>query len=243
MKRDMRRYNRVARFYDVMESLMEVMNFRRWRRMLFNFIEKEGENLLVLEIGSGTGKNLPFYPDFSFAAVDISEKMLKRAVEKNKRCGKRVDFVIGDAEKLPFRDEAFDVVFSTFVFCSVDNPVNGLREAYRVLKKEGKAYFLEHMLPENRVIQPFFHLLNPLTRLFGPEINRRTDENIKKAGFRILKQYFLLGSVFRLIVADKAFDSGDKTLHQLMKHSEPSNGSESRRFNLQHLLPLRLTVF
>ena len=119
-KSDRRRYNRIARFYDLFETPMELMNFRKWRKMLFDLIK--AEKGLVLEIGAGTGKNIPNYPS-NVVALDISEKMLERAVRRAKESGKKVDFMLADAENLPFRSNSFDVVFTTFVFCSVDDPV------------------------------------------------------------------------------------------------------------------------
>ncbi|WP_230972489.1 class I SAM-dependent methyltransferase [Archaeoglobus neptunius] len=228
MKSDVKRYNRIAPLYDLMESPMELINFKRWRKLLFDEM-KADENSLILEIGVGTGKNIPFYRNNHFVAIDISEKMIARA--KKKSGSKIVDLVIADAERMPFKDESFDIVYSTFVFCSVDDPVRGLKEAYRVLKKGGKAYFLEHMLPENRILAAIFNILNPLFRFFGPEINRRTDKNIRKAGFRIEKQIFLLGSVFRLITAVKDANTDNETSQTRLKRSEMKGSLSNRRFN------------
>lgn len=157
----------------------------------------------ILEIGVGTGKNVPYYRDGHYIAIDISEKMIFKAKERVRNSTKDVQLIVSDAESLPFKDDVFDIVFTTFVFCSVKNPIKGLKEAYRVLKPDGRVFFLEHMLPKNRLIQPIFHLLNPIARMMGSEINRRTDENIRKAGFSIVKEEHLLGTVFRLIEAEK----------------------------------------
>jgi demethylmenaquinone methyltransferase/2-methoxy-6-polyprenyl-1,4-benzoquinol methylase len=97
------------------------------------------------------------------------------------------------------------------------------------------------MLPKSRLLHPLFHLLNPIFRAFGPEINRRTDENIRMAGFRIVKEYMLLGSVFRLMVAERPLDSKDEASGYSLKRSEPSGDFNFRRFIGQSLLPLRLT--
>lgn len=199
---DRKRYNRIAAIYEIAETPMELFLFKKWRENLFERINS-CESDLILEIGVGTGKNVPYYRDGCYIAVDISEKMIFRAKRRVKD-SKKVQFIVGDAESLPFKDGIFDIVFTTFVFCSVENPVKGLKEAYRVLKPDGRAFFLEHMLPENRLIQPFFHLLNPIARMMGPEINRKTDENIRRAGFSIVEEEHLLGTVFRLIEAVKS---------------------------------------
>jgi ubiquinone/menaquinone biosynthesis C-methylase UbiE len=88
-----------------------------------------------------------------------------------------------DVEHLAFRDDSFDWVASTFVFCSVPDPVAGLRELARVTKPGGRIFFLEHMRPRGKLLGFVFDLLNPFTvRVFGFNINRRTLENIAAAG-------------------------------------------------------------
>lgn len=194
------RYDRIAGFYDQFESPVELLAFARWRKLLFERMKpKKGE--LVLEIGAGTGKNISFYGEGNYVAFDISEKMISRAKVRSE--GRSVELLIADAEYMPFKEGVFDTIFAAFTFCSVENPVNGLREARRVLKDGGRAFFLEHMLPKNRIAQVFFNLLNPVARIMGPEINRRTDDNIRMAGFRILGEEYLFTSVFRLFEAIK----------------------------------------
>lgn len=85
----------------------------------------------------------------------------------------------------------------------LENPVNGLRELFRVLKSDGQAFFLEHILPKNRILRAIFNLLNPVLRTLGPEINRKTDENIKSAGFELVKEENLFLTVFWLFKAVK----------------------------------------
>ncbi len=196
----MERYNRIAVIYELMELPMELLAFSSWRRMLFGELAGHGAER-VLEVGVGTGKNIPFYPrGMSFTALDVSERMLSRA---RKRAAGRAALVLGDAERLPFRSSSFDACISTYVFCSVDDPLAGLRELRRVLKRGGRAYFLEHMRSENRAVGLLQDLLNPAFRLLGPEINRPTKENIAMAGFGIVEERHLLGTVFRFIVAEK----------------------------------------
>ncbi len=196
---DKKRYDRMARIYDLVESPMELMAFSKWRRFVMDMIDGG----TILEIGIGSGKNVPYYRDWNVIGVDISRKMLEKAKSKILRLDRDVELVQADAESLPFKDDVFDAVISTFVFCSVENPVEGLKELYRVLKPKGKAIFLEHMRCENEIGGKILDALNPIFRVFGPEVNRRTNENIKKAGFRIVKEIWLLTSVFRLIVAEK----------------------------------------
>src|SRR5690625_5496538 len=94
-----------------------------------------------------------------------------------------------DAEKIDFPDNTFDTVVSTCVFCSVPDPVKGLKEIRRVVKPEGKIVMLEHMRSENIVAGKMLDLINPLTiRIVGANVNRKTIENIEKAGLKIEQQ-------------------------------------------------------
>ena len=106
---------------------------------------------------------------------------------------------------MPFPDDSFDTVFASFVFCSVVRPVQGLREAYRVLKSGGRLRLLEHQRPPTPVLASLFDRVNPLAvRLSGANINRHTDVNVAQAGFEEVSSIRLepLGIV-RLITASK----------------------------------------
>lgn len=176
-------YDRIARIYDCMELPMEMMLFSRWRQELLS-----GVCGRILEVGVGTGKNLPYYPtDVDLTAIDISPNMLEHAGKRSIALGIPVDLRVMDAELLDLPDQYFDYVVSTFVFCSVPNPVKGLKEIRRVLKPEGTALFLEHVRSEHELIGIIMDILNPLVRtIIGPNINRRTIDNIRKAGLEII---------------------------------------------------------
>ena len=197
---DKKRYNRLAPFYDQFESPMELFNYSRWRKKLRQYLPTKGT---ILEVGVGTGKNLPFYnKQQRLVAVDVSEKMLLRA--KNKHSVADVILIQMDVEEMGFPDQVFDAAISTYVFCSVEDPIRGLRQIKRVLKKYGVFVFLEHMRSEKELMGRVMDVLNPIVaRNFGPNINRRTIRNIQRAGFKILKEEYLLSTVFRLIVAKK----------------------------------------
>jgi ubiquinone/menaquinone biosynthesis C-methylase UbiE len=172
-------YDRGARLYDVLQAPMEWLGGRRRRQRVL--ADARGR---VLEVGAGTGSNFEQYGhDVDLVAIDLSSEMLKRAANAASRAGRRVALVQADAEALPFADAAFDTVTATCVFCSVADPVQGLREIGRVVKRDGRILMLEHVRPENPVLGRLFDLLTPLTRrLMGPEINRRTVDNVQKAG-------------------------------------------------------------
>jgi ubiquinone/menaquinone biosynthesis C-methylase UbiE len=157
----------------------------------------------VLEVGVGTGKNMDYYPDgIEITAVDLSPRMLKRAQKRAGRLGLDVRLLEMDAQSLAFPDNFFDTVFATFVFCSVPDPVQGLRELRRVCKPAGKLLLLEHVRPGNELMGIFFDAINPLiVRMIGANINRRTVDNIEAAGWQIQTQQHLSSDVVRLIEA------------------------------------------
>jgi len=196
-----RRYNRIAPIYDFMEGLVERSSYSQWRNLLWAKIE--GEN--ILEVGVGTGKNFPYYPPGAkIIAIDFSEKMLALAKERAKREKVQVHLQQMDVQNLEFADNTFDTVVASFVFCSVPDPILGLKEIRRVVKPEGKVVLLEHVLSANRVIAWLMNLVNPMVvRLMGPNINRQTVDNVAYSGLIIKHVTDLAAGIFKLIEARK----------------------------------------
>jgi phosphatidylethanolamine/phosphatidyl-N-methylethanolamine N-methyltransferase len=178
-----KRYDRLAPFYDFLESPMERLRFASWRAGLRDRIV----GARVLEVGVGTGKNFPYYPSRGkVIGVDLSPRMLARAGRKAANLDLEVELLEMDAQSLGFRDRVFDTIFATFVFCSVPDPAEGLRELRRVCRPGGRLLLLEHMRPANPILGLLFDLLNPMVvHMMGANINRRTMENIRRAGWRI----------------------------------------------------------
>lgn len=155
----------------------------------------------ILEIGVGTGKNLKYYgPDSWTVAIDISEGMLWKAKPLAEARG--ISLVQMDARQLGFKSNVFDTVFATFVFCSVPDPVHGLKEIRRVLDPDGQLLLLEHVLPRNPILRWIFRVIDPLiSSISGVHINRQTAKNIRRAGFELEKEENLLFSVFKFFEA------------------------------------------
>ena len=198
-RRIRQRWDRKARFYDRLTRPMEHMiGLARGRSWVF----ERATGGRVLEIGAGTGKNLPLHPAGAVVvATDLSAGMLARARAKAGASMGNVRFVVTDAEDLAFKDGVFDRVVATCVFCSVPDPVRGLREASRVLRPDGKVVLLEHMRPSG-VLGMLFDLLDPLmSRMMGPHINRRTTENVHKAGLQLLEERNVFSDWVKAVVA------------------------------------------
>jgi ubiquinone/menaquinone biosynthesis C-methylase UbiE len=194
------RYDRIAPIYDVMEAAIERLAFRRWRRRLWAHVDGGR----ILEVGVGTGRNFAYHPRAArVTAVDISERMLERAGERTEDSRADVGLALMDAERLGFPDGAFDAAVATFVFCSVPDPVQGLEEVNRVVKPGGRVVLLEHVRVNAPVIGPLMDFFDPLVlRLMGPHINRRTVENVKKAGLEIERvEKLTAGALVKLILA------------------------------------------
>lgn len=174
------RYNRVSKIYDLMEKPMESMLMDDWRKELFEKIEGKK----ILEVGVGTGKNLEFYStDKEVTGIDFSEKMLEKAKNKSKDID-HVTLMEMDAENMTFEDNTFDTVVTSCVFCSVPDPVKGLKEIRRVCKNGGKVIMLEHMRSNKPVVGKIMDRINfiPL-HIWGANINRQTLKNLQEAGF------------------------------------------------------------
>jgi ubiquinone/menaquinone biosynthesis C-methylase UbiE len=141
----------------------------------------------VLEIGFGSGLNLPFYGAGveHLYGLDPSGELLAMAWKKARAVAFPVDFLAHASEEIPLDDSSVDTVVMTWTLCSVADPVKALKEVRRVIKSGGTLLFVEHGLsPESRV-QAWQQRLNPLWRKLtgGCNLNRKMDQLIRTAGF------------------------------------------------------------
>ncbi|MDD5211082.1 MAG: methyltransferase domain-containing protein [Sulfuricurvum sp.] len=196
-----KRYTRIAKLYDLFQWPLEVLSLNRLRGQVI--AQAQGK---ILEVGVGTGKNLPFYPlHADLTGIDFSSGMLDIARQKMVVIGlPQYELIEMDIEEMSFLDESFDTIVSTFVFCTVPHPEKGLSELYRVLKPGGRVVFLEHMKSSSKWLNGFLWVMDKITTpLLGTSMLRETQKEIEKAGFTILSSENKVFDILRLIVVTK----------------------------------------
>ena len=150
-----KRYNRSSSYYDWMD------------RMISDSLREKAVAMArgqVLEVGVGTGKNFPYYPEgCEVTAIDFSKGMLAQARKKLSLAKVPITLLEMDAQAMTFPDNAFDTVLATCVFCSVPDPIKGLKEVQRVCKPDGQIILLEHMRSEHPLLGLLMDILNPVS--------------------------------------------------------------------------------
>jgi ubiquinone/menaquinone biosynthesis C-methylase UbiE len=143
----------------------------------------------VLEIGIGSGLNLPVYGPAveQVYGIDPSRELLDRAGKRVAEAQVPVSLLRASAEQVPFADTSFDTLVMTWTLCSIPNPSAALAEMRRVLRPGGALLFVEHGLsPEPRIIR-WQHRLTPCWKRIGGgcHLDRKMDDLIRAAGFQV----------------------------------------------------------
>lgn len=139
----------------------------------------------VLEVGIGTGLNLPLYPPYCrLTGIDLSEKMLDKAQEKIVELGlHNATLKVMDAAAMDFGDDEFDGALATYVISAVPDPLGVLREIRRVVKPGGGIVVLNHFRSNSRVIGTFEDVVSPLCTRLGWKSNLALEPLLKQVGF------------------------------------------------------------
>ncbi|MBI2313953.1 MAG: class I SAM-dependent methyltransferase [Betaproteobacteria bacterium] len=143
----------------------------------------------VLEIGIGSGLNLPFYSGAveQLLGLEPSPQLVRMANRRGERMALPVEFLAASAENIPLDSRSVDTVVTTWTLCTIPDAGAALREMRRVLKPGGTLLFAEHGLAPDPGVQRWQHRLNPLWNRIGGgcNLNRRIDALIAEAGFRL----------------------------------------------------------
>ena len=158
---------------------MSGSDLERYRRELLQDVAGE-----ILELGFGTGLNLPYYPDKidKITTIDPNPGMRKRAQSRIETSGITVDYKVLNGESIPIADAEFDSVVCTWTLCSIREVDKAIAEVYRLLKPQGKFFFIEHGLSQDDKIQVWQNRLTPIQKIVadGCHLNREIDAIVKR---------------------------------------------------------------
>ena len=159
----------------------------------------------VLEIGIGTGRNIPFYPEeVRLTGIDLSPATLEIARARAGRLGREVELREADAQDLELEGGRFDTVVSTLTLCSIPRYREAIAEVHRVLRPGGRFLLLEHVRSTNPVVRAGQRLLNPLTvRFQADHLLRDPLGHLRAAGFDILRVERLKAGIVERVAARK----------------------------------------
>lgn len=185
-----------AFFYDTFMGPLEKRWIARVRKKIVSGIDGK-----ILEIGTGTGANFPFYSKEKVERVVSLEPnpyMLDQAKRRAKEFDLPVEFHQGMAETLPFKDGEFDTVVATLVLCSVSEPEKVFQEMRRVCKKGGKIVLFEHVRTESKSLAAIQDVLTPAWKRLcdGCHLNRDTGRYMKESGINVIKEKKYLKGIF-----------------------------------------------
>ncbi|WP_106497321.1 class I SAM-dependent methyltransferase [Lentibacillus sp. Marseille-P4043] len=187
------------RIYDPAMRPFERFHFKKIRKELIG--KAEGR---VLEIGSGTGLNFPFYHQISQVdAVEPNALMVEKSMKRKHAALVPIHIHQVEAGKLPFADDTFDSVIATLVFCTIPDPVQALREVERVSKHEARILFFEHVRMDQEMLGKTQDVLTPFWKKIcdGCHLNRDTLELVRQANMSIQHVDFYDKGLFLTIEA------------------------------------------
>lgn len=147
----------------------------------------------VLEIGFGTGLNLPFYQVEQLIALEPNTDLYQLAQKNVLDAPFNVQHIQASAEKLPFADHSIDQIVSTWTLCSIANLQQALAEIYRVLKPEGTFHLVEHVqYHDHPTLKKLQNILTPMQKVIadGCHLNRNIELDLSNANFKFVEKYY-----------------------------------------------------
>ena len=201
------RYERIARYYDLLDLYFEYGRYRPLRAQLF-----AGLSGRILDAGVGTGRNMPFYPKGTeLVGIDFSPTMLSRAGRRRDRLGLKVDLFERDVLETGFPDQHFDNIVATFLFCVLDKAqqIPALQELRRICKPTGLIHVLEYSWAQRPLQRTIMRLWAPWVRwAYGAEFDRNTEQYADTAALEVVENRFVYRDIIRLITARPASPPG-----------------------------------
>ena len=175
------KWDKAAPTFDIMAGKGAEKRWRPAKEVMFSNMQGK-----VLFLALGTGLDIEtFPPGQDITAIDISPKMLEVAQPRIDLYEGDIQAQVMDVHELAFEDNSFDQVFTSCTFCSVPDPVAGLRSLRRVLKPGGELFMFEHTGSNYYPFKIMMNLMTLLTRSLGPDMNRPTVANVEAAGFQL----------------------------------------------------------
>lgn len=175
-KQVMQMFDNIAKSYDNLNQSMSFGMHHIWRKKAIKKLNKNTKD--ILDIATGTGDfaiTAAKYTNAQITGIDISEGMLKIAENKihNKNLKERISLTLADSENLPFDDNQFDAITAGFGVRNFEDREKGLKEIYRVLKKEGMLIILEPSSPQYFPLKQIYNLyFNHITPFIGGIISK-----------------------------------------------------------------------
>lgn len=193
------KWDKVAPNFDLMAGGGAELRWKPFKQRLFGNMDGK-----ILFLALGTGLDIPtFPPGQDITAIDISPKMLEQARDRIAAYDGTIRAEVMDVHEMPFAPDSFDQVFTSCTFCSVPDPVNGLKALHRVLKPGGGLFMFEHTGSRHYPFKPMMELMTLFSQPVGPAMNRKTVDNVRAAGFRIIEVDNIFLDVVKTIKAVK----------------------------------------
>jgi ubiquinone/menaquinone biosynthesis C-methylase UbiE len=195
----------------VYDLLFDRLLFAAGRRRLFEVLQLRGDEQLLL-VGVGTGADLPYLPpQVRAVGLDLSQPMLRQAAAKIERAAGDRLLVLADAQSLPVRDGAFDVVILSLILSVVPDGRACWQESLRALRPGGRAIIFDKFLPEHQTIGPLRAALNPAAKVLGTDINRRLADILAGTQHTVrADEPSLLRGMYRIIVIETSGSLSDR---------------------------------
>ncbi len=190
-----KKWDKAAPHFDMMAGGGAEKRWKPFKETLFSNMEG---NILFLALG--TGLDIPTFPKGkNISAIDISPRMLELAQARIDEYDGSITAEVMDVHDLKYADRYFDQVFTSCTFCSVPNPIEGLKSLKRVLKPGGDLYMFEHTGSKYYPFKVMMDLMTQLSKRLGPDMNRTTVANVAAAGFEVLEVNNLFLDVVKTI--------------------------------------------